>query len=258
MSHALQTSKAGTVAALFQKHKDQIQAALPRHLDADRMLRITMTCVRRTPKLAECDPKSLFGAVIEASQLGLEPGIRAHLVPFGKEVQLIADYRGLMDLARRSGEIGSISAHAVHEGDDFDFVLGTDSYIRHRPKGTGPVTHVYAVAKWKDGKTTQFEVMTAAEVEAVKAKSRGANSASSPWKTDYDAMAKKSVIRRLCKYLPSSMELQRAVVLDEAGDRGEQRLGTVIEGSFEAEPAPPREVDTAALGHEIDEARAQQ
>jgi recombination protein RecT len=229
----------------------QIKAALPRHMTAERMARIATTELRKTPKLMECQPMSFLGAVIQCAQLGLEPGNalgHAYILPFekrqkinnqwqtvGVEAQLIIGYRGMIDLARRSGQILSLSAQAVYAGDEFECVFGLDPTLRHVPNFHDPeraqadrLTFVYAVAKLKDG-GTQFAVMSRAEIDAIRARSKAA--ASGPWVTDYEAMALKTVIRRLFKYLPVSIEMQRAVQLDEKADAGlSQDNAFVIDG----------------------------
>lgn len=220
---------------MLTQHRKEIERALPKHMSADRMARIATTEFRRTPQLLECEPKTLFGAIIQASQLGLEPGGalgHAHLVPFWdnkndtRDVQLIIGYRGMIDLARRSGQIKSLTARAVYEADEFSYSYGLDEHLNHVPSDSddaGALTHVYAVAHLQGG-GTQFEVMPIAKVERIRkgrkkapadwAQERG------PWSTHYAEMAKKTVIRALFKYLPVSVELQRAVALDEQGDAG--------------------------------------
>lgn len=208
--------------------KSQLAAALPRHMTADRMIRIVTTEIRKTPALATCDQSSFIGAVVQCSQLGLEPGSalgHAYLLPFGNgrsksgqsNVQLIIGYRGMIDLARRSGQIVSLSARVVRADDEFSFEYGLDENLIHRPGDNedAAITHVYAVARLKDG-GTQFEVMTAKQVEKVKAQSKA--SSNGPWVTHWEEMAKKTVIRRLFKYLPVSIEMQKAVVLDEKAE----------------------------------------
>lgn len=251
MTTAIQRSaNATTLATLLQKQKSAIEAALPRHLSADRMLRIALTEIRKNPDLASCEPMSFLGSVVQAAQLGLEPGSalgHAYLVPFfnkhteRREVQLIVGYRGLLDLARRSGQIVSISAHAVYDGDEFEFEFGLHEKLKHIP-GRDRVSKerrliaVYAIARLKDG-GHQVEVMTREEVEAIRKRSKASDSG--PWKTDFDEMAKKTVIRRLFKYLPVSVEIQRAVALDEAASIGEaQRNDLLLLEDFEAEGAP--------------------
>lgn len=251
--------------------KQQMALALPRHVTADRLARIALTEVRKVPKLAQCDQTSFLGAIMQCAALGLEPGGalgHCYLIPFENrranrvEVQFIVGYRGMIDLARRSGQILSIEARAVYEADHFEVELGLDSRIVHRPDWTkanrGALTFVYAVAKLKDG-GTQFDVMSRAEIEAIRDKSQGYTVAkryakdgqiNSPWASNFEEMAKKTVIRRLFKYLPVSIEIQRAVGLDEQADAGlPQDNPLVIEGTYSVasdEPAGEPEGDGEA------------
>jgi recombination protein RecT len=216
-----------SVFGFLSKHKDQIAAALPRHITADRMARIALTELRKTPDLLKCDPKALFGAIIQCAQLGLEPGgALGHvwILPYKNrkenrtEPQVIIGYRGMIDLARRSGQIVSISARVVRKGDFFRFSYGLNETLLHKPAeeepadGAESITHAYAVAKLRDG-GVQFEVVTARELNRV-AKDFG------PWVDHPEEMAKKTAIRRLFKYLPVSIEMQRAAMLDERADAG--------------------------------------
>ncbi|WP_070988442.1 recombination protein RecT [Halofilum ochraceum] len=231
----------------LKNNQAEIKRALPRHMDADRMARIAMTEMRRTPDLLNADPKTLFGAVIQASQLGLEPGGalgHCYLLPFvenrGKRneqttVQLIIGYRGMIDLARRSGQIVSLRARAVYEQDEFHYEFGLREDLTHKPyegENAGELTHVYAVAELKDG-GVQFEVLPIAKIEAIRKSRKGAKAKAAdergPWSTHYAEMAKKSAIRALFKYLPVSVELQRAVAIDEQGDAGMQHNDDVLD-----------------------------
>lgn len=233
--------------------QSQIKAALPRHMTAERMARIATTEMRKVPKLGQCDPMSFLGAVIQCAQLGLEPGNalgHAYILPFDKrekvggqwktvrtEAQVIIGYRGMIDLARRSGQIVSIDARAVYEGDKFECVLGLDAKVEHQPDWQNPnradaskLRFVYAVAKLKDG-GVQFDVMSRAEVEGIRARSKSADNG--PWVTDFAAMAVKTVVRRLFKFLPVSIEMQTAVGLDEMAEQGfSQQNSAVIDGDF--------------------------
>jgi len=230
--------------------KAQISAALPKHMTAERMARIVTTEVRKNPALMKCERTSFLGAVIQCAQLGLEPGNslgHAYILPFDKrekvngswvtvrtDAQLIIGYRGMIDLARRSGQIISISARTVRDGDHFEYRYGLDENIEHTPSDDlegGAITHVYAVARLRDG-GVQFEVMSHAKIEAVRQQSKAKDSG--PWKDHWEEMAKKTVIRRLFKYLPVSVEIQRAVVLDEAADAGiAQGNEYTLDGDFE-------------------------
>lgn len=252
--------KANSVRDLLERNKAQIAMALPRHMTADRMLRVAMTAVQRTPKLLDCTPASLFGAIIQASQLGLEPDGalgHAYLIPYWNgqkkvsEVQFMPGYKGLLDLARRSREISTIEARVVHANDAFRHRFGLQPVLDHTPLTTGdpgPVTHVYAVVRLKDG-GAQFDVMSAEDVEKVRGRSRAKDSG--PWVTDWDEMAKKTVLRRLCKLLPSSIELQRAVALDEAVEAG-------IPQTFDVTPVSAETVPQADDNAQIDAELAQE
>lgn len=255
---AKRSEKPQTIAGLLTdpKIKAQMALALPKHVTADRLARIALTEVRKVPKLAQCDQTSFLGAIMQCAALGLEPGGalgHCYLVPFENrranrvEVQFIIGYRGMLDLARRSGQIVSLEARAVYEKDHFEVELGLDSKIVHKPNwqaaDRGKLTFVYAVAKLKDG-GVQFEVMSRAEIEHIRNNSQGYKAAeatarkynkdpSSPWHDHFEPMALKTVIRRLFKYLPVSIEIQRAVGLDEQAEAGlPQDNPLTIEGDY--------------------------
>lgn len=239
-----------TVRALFLSNQEQIKAALPKHMTVDRMIRVAFTSINTTPKLLDCSPRSLLAAVIQCAQLGLEPGILGHvyLVPFENrkkgivEVQIIPGYRGLIKLARNTREVSTVFAECVYRGDRFSYQRGTDPKIVHEPaldedvKKRGEPTHYYAVMRMKDGGVA-FEVMTRQEVELHRDRySKAAKQG--PWVTEFDEMAKKTVLRRVCKVGPQSIELQTAVTLD---DRAEvqlpQELPDVVSEPEADEPA---------------------
>ena len=222
-----------TLRDLLARSKQQIAAALPSHLTADRLVRIAITTVQRTPKLAECSPLSIVGCVIEAAQLGLEPDNilgHAYLVPFLNkktnryEAKLIPGYRGLLDLARRSGELSMVYARCVHEKDKYEIAFGLEPRLIHIPCDSdtpGEIVATYAVAKLRDG-SSQFEWMWRREIEAVRARSSAANDG--PWVTDFAEMAKKTVLRRLMKVLPLSVEVQRAIARADELEFGDAQL----------------------------------
>lgn len=233
--------------ALLEKTKDQIAVALPRHLSPERMIRVALTAVQKTPKLMECDALSIVGAVVQASQLGLEPdGVlgQAYLVPFWNsktgrnEAQLQIGYRGFISLARRSGDIQSLSAHVVYKEDHFEYSFGLNEKLDHVPaemEERGDPTHAWALVRFKDG-GYQFDVMTAAEIHKVRQTSKAKDNG--PWVSHWSEMAKKTVIRRLAKLLPMSVEdsaLVKAAVLDEYADSGiAQNLAGEIDPASEA------------------------
>lgn len=240
-----QLQKQPLIIQHLEKHKAQIEAALPKHMTADRMARICTTEIRKNPYLLKCDPKSLFGAIIQAAQLGLEPGSalgHCYLVPYKRDLTLIIGYRGMIDLARRSGQIVSINARPVFEGDQFTYSFGLEDNLHHVPcevDQRGEITHFYAVAKLAGG-GVQWEVMHRSEIESIRDHSEGYRAfkagkiRTNPWDSHFEEMGKKTVIRRLFKYLPVSIEMQTAVGLDEQADAGvPQQNDAVITGEWE-------------------------
>jgi recombination protein RecT len=218
------------------RNKAQLMAALPKHMSAERMTRLALTEFRKNPELSRCDPLSVFAALIQCSQLGLEPGTglgECYLIPYRNnksgtyECQMIPGYRGLIKLVLQTGKVTKLVARAVHEGDDFDYAFGLQERLDHVPSqgGRGQLTHVYAVATLEGGEH-HFEVMTRAEVEGVAARSRSGNPV---WKSDFEEMAKKTVIRRIFKVLPQSPELQAAMTLETKGHGESLDLSAMLE-----------------------------
>ncbi|MCD4838140.1 recombination protein RecT [Neobacillus sedimentimangrovi] len=221
--------KPKTLEEYMKQMAPAMAQALPKHMDVDRLMRLAMTTIRTTPELRQADVASLLGAVMQAAQLGLEPGLMGHcyLIPFKNkkkgitECQFIIGYKGMIDLARRSGHIQSIYAHAVYENDEFEYELGLEPKLIHKPSmeaDRGKFIGAYAVAHFKDG-GYQFEFMPKSEIEKRKSRSKAASSTYSPWTTDYEEMAKKTVIRHMWKYLPISVEIQQQVAYDEGTGR---------------------------------------
>lgn len=253
-------SPANSLAELLMGQKDQIALAIPKHMTADRMLRISMTALRTTPKLAECTPASFLSCVMSAAQLGLEvntPLGHAYLIPRKNkgvmECTLLVGYQGMIDLARRSGQLRRIHAYVVREGDHFAWTLGLDPDIQHRP-GSGneskPITHAYAVARLQSGDDV-FAVLTRGELEKRRKRGASGSGIKTPWDTDYDAMALKSAVRALWAFLPKSSEMAMAVSLEEAHERAFAVLPTAPAVSLLAElngdPQPePAEDETMA------------
>ena len=247
--------KKRAVIDLINQQKPAIEVALPKHLDAERFTRIVLTEVRRTPALLRCDPMSLLGALMLSAQLGLEPGPLGHayFIPFKNEVVFVIGYKGMIDMARRSGQISTIVARAVHEGDEFSYRYGLDDDLKHVPTDMpGPLTHVYAIAKFKDGGAV-FVVLSLTEVESYHLRSPSAKAQTSPWKTDYEAMAKKTAIRRLFPFLPVTAEFAQAMTVgDEAPVKG---LSADILSDLALEvPETPDEVEDAEVVEPTQEA----
>jgi len=241
-----------TIRDLMVQQKDQIALALPKHMNPDRLIRVSMTAIRKNPKLLNCTHTSLLGAIIQAAQLGLETDGalgHAYLVPYKTECQLQIGYRGMIDIARRSGQIVSISARVIYENDHFEYGYGLDERLEHVPNmdDPGEAIGAYAVAKLQGG-GYQFEVLSMKQLDEAKKSSPGARKPDSPWHNHWDEMARKTAVRRLFKYLPVSVEIQRAVGLDEMAESGvSQNLDGLVIDIDPVEPETPMDELTNKL-----------
>lgn len=223
----------------------QIKSVIASNLTPEKMARIALNELRNSDYLAKCaiqSPDSFINAIVQASHLGLEIGGalgQAYLVPFKGEIKMMPGYRGLISLARRSGEITSINAEIVYEQDEFDLSLGLEAKVTHKPKIRGergePIL-VYMVAHFKTG-GHHFEWMSIDEVMKIKDRSSAVvaakkDSRKTPWDTDRDEMIRKTVVRRGWKYLPMSIEMQTAQVIEAANENGQSVTidNSVIEG----------------------------
>ncbi|MTI12396.1 recombination protein RecT [Sansalvadorimonas verongulae] len=236
---------AQSIKSLFRDKKNTIaQALTDTPLTPERLLSVVMTEIRRTPKLQECSHVSILGSVVQAAQLGLEPGNvlgYCYLIPFwdGKtrqlECQFMLGYRGMLALARRSGDITNIEARTVYENDDFHIQYGTEAHIRHVPAlgaDRGQLMGFYGVSHLAGG-GYHIEWLPRDKIEAIRKRSKAGESG--PWQTDYEEMGRKTVIRRMFKYLPVSIEAQKAAHMDEQVELGEsQNNGVVIQGDEES------------------------
>ena len=260
----------------IRDREDAIVATLAPSISKDRFISVALQAITRSPRLLECTPVSIVKALRDAAELGLEPsGLlgSAYLVPYKNrqtqryEAQLIPGYRGLIDLARRSGEVKTVEARVVRERDDFDFAYGSDQFLRHHPwmnlrgdtekienvdDNTGEVTTLtrlldagpyvafYALARLTSGEV-QFDVMSKAEVDAIRKRSKAADDG--PWVTDYVEMGRKTPTRRLLKWLPLNIgALQRALELEDIAE------STAVSPSSVTVTAPNRARLQAALG----------
>lgn len=246
---------------MLEARKTQIQAALPRHMTADRVIRLMLTEFTKNPALRECTQQSIYAGVIQASQLGLEIGLlgQAYLVPFNnkikaqngkpehwrKEAQMIPGYKGLISLARRSGDVSSIETHIVYENDEFDMVLGIHTKIEHKPLldgDRGKPRLVYGVAHFKDG-SHHFEWMPMADVKKIQASSKAGTFG--PWVDHFDQMARKTLLRRMANYLPMSVEFAAALEIDSATSAGK---AATLEGEFTVMVADENESEPVQEG----------
>lgn len=250
--------------------KKAVVDAMPRHLSPDRLLRVFAQAFRKTPKLAQCDPLSLLGAMISCASLGLEPNTplgQCYLIPFEKrkkqgtqwvtervDVNLVLGYQGLIDLCRRTGSLVSIHADVVYDGDEFSFEYGSNMHLRHVPQGAREgrkPLYAYAHSKLEDGEA--FEVLPYEQVLSIrnaaqaykqamadKARAKQGDNrwATTPWIAYEHEMAAKTMVRRLVKWLPKGIELAAAAEMDALAERGRMNFGAIaLDPSLASDPA---------------------
>jgi recombination protein RecT len=212
-----------TMQSYVRSMEGEIAKALPSVITPERFSRMVLSAISTTPKLASCTPQSFLGAMMTSAQLGLEvntPLGQAYLIPYDNqrkgvtECQFQLGYKGLIDLAYRSGEVSIIQAHEVYENDDFDYELGMEPRLRHIParKNRGKVIYYYAMFKTKDG-GYGFDVMSIEDVQA-HAKKYSKAYGSGPWQTNFDEMAKKTALKKVLKYAPLKSDFVRAAAQD--------------------------------------------
>lgn len=232
-----------------EQFREQVASVLPECATAQRFVRVALTTLTRTPKLAQCEQASFFRCLLDLAQWGLEPdGRRAHLIPFENrkrgvtECQLIIDYKGLVELAYRSGVVKSIHADVVRRGDIFAFNLGNiEAHVpwflrtdQDKPDKPGEVFAAYARCVLDDG-AVSVAILSHDEVESIRKRSRAGNAG--PWVTDWQEMAKKTAFRRLSKWIPLSAEMREAMDRDD----------DVIDGTCERVRKPMAELPDLAL-----------
>ena len=203
------------VRGAIEKMAPQFKAALPAHVSVDKFVRVTLTAVQTNPQLLEADRRTLFAAATKAAQMGLLPdGREGAIVTFKGQAQWMPMVAGIMKLVRNSGEISTWSVQAVYENDTFDFCLGDEEHIVHKPHlaNRGKLIAVYSIVTMKDGEKSR-EVMSVEDVNQIRARSRSGQSG--PWQTDFAEMAKKTVVRRHSKRLPLSTDIDGVIREDD-------------------------------------------
>lgn len=214
---AVAEKKQKTIFDVIQAGAKQFATALPKHINSDRFVRIAITTIRQNPKLAQCNQESLLGALMVSAQLGLEPGVlgQCYLIPYGRECQFQIGYKGMIELLRRSGQLKDIYAYSVYENDEFEMTYGLNRDLKHKPnlQNKGNFIGCYCVAVLKDD-ARAFEYMTKEEIEA-HGKKFSKTYGNGPWKTDFEAMAHKTVVKKMLKWLPVSVEFLEMAAKDE-------------------------------------------
>lgn len=250
-----------TMQAYIKAMEPAIKKALPSVITPERFTRMVLSALSATPKLAECSPQSFLAAMMTAAQLGVEPNTalgQAYLLPYrnhgNMECQFQLGYKGLIDLAYRSGEVSVIQAHTVYENDVFEYELGMDPKLRHVPAKTdrGEAVAYYAMFKTKDG-GYGFEVMSVDDVQRhAQRYSKSYGNGSSPWRSNFDEMAKKTVLKRALKYAPLKSDFVRGVAQDETikAELSDEMYAVPDETVFEAEG---EEIDSTAVDTETGE-----
>lgn len=260
-----------TVRQALDQMKPQFSMVLPKHITPERLCRVAITAIQNTPKLLDCDKQSLYGAIMRSAQLGLEPdGIlgQAYLIPYGDKVQFIPGYRGLIDLARRSGEVSNIIAKEVCEKDTFKITWNQSPPFIHEQLASGDrgkVIGFWALANFING-GFHWDYMTLDEVMAIRNQSSGYKAAvawsknpknkrspgivDSPWENNLLEMGKKTAIRRIAKYLP--MSVQRAAMVEDLVDSGKQFTVDEVGDVIIQEPVIDNEEAPVASANKLD------
>lgn len=249
------------LATLVERLKPGIAQALPKHVTPDRMARIVLTALRTNAKLAQCTPASFLGCVMIASQLGLEPNTplgHLYLIPRGGQCTALIGYQGMIELARRSGQVTSIYAYVVREGDAFRYALGLHPTLEHVPSGddgrdTKKMTHAYAVAHLRDADPV-FVVLSRGDVMARKKRSQASNNG--PWVTDEEAMWRKSAVRALYTWVPKSAEMASAIGVEDADEQGRHVIATLDDSATKALAEAGVYIDPASIDAESEVAGA--
>ena len=249
-----------TLQTFLGSRREEIAKVLPKHVSFDRLAKTAALAVAKTPQLQEASIRSVYAAVLTLAELGLEPNTptgHAYLVPFKNkgvmECTPIIGYRGLIDLARRGGELEQIEAHVVYERDRYEIEFGLDPKLRHVPymgtEARGGIVLAYMVARLKGG-GVHVEAMTKGEIDAIRATSKTGGSAASPWASHYAEMAKKTVIRRGAKYLPMSTELAKAIEQDDE-EFAQPAASVSTVDVMPAQPAEPKTSKAKRLAAEL-------
>lgn len=252
MANDLVRTQVVDIQKALEARTETFIAMLPAHVSVDRFKKSVIVAVMNNPKLLSCERTSLFQAVTKCCQLGLDPsGVlgSAYIIPYGNKATFVPGYQGLLDLARRSGQIAAIQARIVRHGDQFSYHMGDEERIEHIPaldaQTVPELRFVYAIGKLKDG-TFVREVMNKAQIDVVKntALAKSYNKAESPWTKHYDEMARKTVIRRICKFLPMTPELAEALDLD-APQHGEISADAIMAAIDDSTPQSDDAIEQA-------------
>lgn len=263
MANLAMPEKINGLKTALDKAKGSLSVVAAKHITPERVSKIVVGAAMRNPLLLECLPQTIVRSVMQAVELGLEPGSalnHAYLVPFKNkqgvyECQLIVGYMGMVELANRSGLVSTISAECVYEGDLFEYELGLNPILRHVPADEtidpAAITHAYCVVTMRDG-SKLFRVMTRKALDRIRGRSRA--SSNGPWVSDTAEMYRKTVIRNVVKLAPKSIEMAKAIKLDDAADTGDLSMLAefeIPEASYDAEETPAIEGTSERVAKKI-------
>lgn len=258
---------------LIKEAAAELSLALPEHMRAERLVRIALTCIRQTPKLAGCSPESFLGALFTAAQLGIEPiAGRAYLLPFYNskqkadgswnkvlEAQFVMGYKGLVELFYRHEKGMMLSWGVVKKNDEFDYELGTNAFLKHRPaKGDrGLTVGFYVVSDLGGPKPFTYMSLDECLAHGMKHsktfdKKKGEFYADSPWNTNLDAMCLKTCLIQHGKVVPLSFELQRALEQDETSREYRKGVQDILDAPSTTTWNEPPQIDAPAAPKEKD------
>lgn len=224
MSNQVTTSPAKNLHSFLERYKSQIALALPKHITADRMVRLAMTSFSQNAQLQNCDPQSIFASIIIASQLGLEIGVggQGYLVPYKGKATFVPGWQGLVDLVSRAGR-ATVWTGAVYQGDEFDYALGDSPFVRHRPEGdnddVSKLTHVYAIGRVNGSQFPVIEVWSIGRIQRHLQKYNKVGTRHYAYE-NMEMYARKVALLQVLKYMPKSVEVQKAMDVANAVDSG--------------------------------------
>lgn len=228
MSNQVAVSPAKSLSDFMDKYKGQIALALPKHISADRMVRLAMTSFSQNKGLQSCDMHSIFASVVVAAQLGLEIGVggQGYLVPYKGKATFVPGWQGLVDLVSRAGR-ATVWTGAVYEGDKFDWALGDNPFVKHQPEGDADnwkqISHVYAIGRVNGSQYPVIEVWTMNRVVRHLNKYNKVGTSHYALKDDgvnMEMYARKVALLQVLKYMPKSIEVVKAMDVANAVDSG--------------------------------------
>ena len=223
--------------------------ALPSILPTEKFVRTVITCLNNNPKLADCSQESFFGSVIKLAQCGMEAdGYNAHIIPYGRKATPIIDYKGLIEMMYRSGQVSTVNGFIVKEKDQFSWSPGSKPEHSVTGANRGETIAAYTIVTMKDG-SQSCEVMFKEEIDAIRGRSPSGNNG--PWKTDYDEMAKKTCLKRHSKWAPIAAEAKDLLLEEIKAQVGSENKSSGL--SVDDFVAPPEEEEIKEVKVEVKE-----